>query len=74
MRWHQSTDLALCHAIIAMAHALGMRVVAEGLETEAQNKLLLQDGCDYAQGYWYARPMPAAEFDVWMRARPQATQ
>ena len=69
-----STDLALCHAIIAMAHALGIQVVAEGVETEAQNKLLLQAGCDYAQGYWYARPMPAAEFDLWMRERPQATQ
>ena len=69
-----STDLALCQAIIAMAHALGMRVVGEGVETEDQYKLLLQAGCDYAQGYWCARPMPAAEFDVWMRARLQATQ
>jgi diguanylate cyclase (GGDEF)-like protein/PAS domain S-box-containing protein len=69
-----SRDLALCHAIIAMAHALGMRVVGEGVETEDQYKLLMQAGCDDAQGYWCARPMPAAEFDDWMRARAQATQ
>ena len=69
-----ATDLALCRAIIVMAHALGMQVVAEGVETEAQCKLLLEIGCDYAQGYWYARPMPAAEFDAWMQARSQATQ
>ena len=64
-----STDLALCQAIIAMAHALGMRVVAEGVETELQRDLLLQSGCDYGQGYWFARPMSAAAFDAWMNSR-----
>ncbi|WP_231512466.1 bifunctional diguanylate cyclase/phosphodiesterase [Paucibacter sp. KBW04] len=52
-------ELALCNAIITMAHALGIEVVAEGVETEEQHRLLLEAGCDFGQGYWYARPMPA---------------
>ncbi len=58
-----STDLVLCQAIIAMAHALGMKVIAEGVETELQRNLLAAAGCDYAQGYFYSRPVPAAEFE-----------
>jgi len=58
-----STDLALCQAIIAMAHALGMKVIAEGVETELQRDLLAAAGCDYAQGYWYSRPVPVADFE-----------
>jgi diguanylate cyclase (GGDEF)-like protein/PAS domain S-box-containing protein len=59
-----STDLALCRAIIVMAHALGIKVIAEGVETRVQCDLLAHAGCDYAQGYFYARPLPAAEFEV----------
>ncbi|MBB1074017.1 EAL domain-containing protein [Rhodoferax sp. 4810] len=58
-----STDLALCQAIIVMAHALGMKVIAEGVETERQRALLAAAGCDYAQGYLFSRPVPAAEFE-----------
>ena len=42
-----------------MAHAVGLTVVAEGVETREQEKLLLALGCDRAQGYLYARPQPA---------------
>jgi diguanylate cyclase (GGDEF)-like protein/PAS domain S-box-containing protein len=59
-----STDLALCRAIIVMAHALGMKVIAEGVETEQQRDLLRNVGCDYGQGYFFARPMPAIEFEA----------
>ncbi len=59
-----STDLALCQAIIAMAHALGMKVIAEGVETVVQRDLLAQAGCDFAQGYWFSRPVSAADFEV----------
>jgi diguanylate cyclase (GGDEF)-like protein/PAS domain S-box-containing protein len=59
-----STDLVLCQAIIAMAHALGMTVVAEGVETEQQRNLLVAAGCDYAQGYFYSRPVTATEFET----------
>ncbi|MGO4464964.1 EAL domain-containing protein, partial [Pseudoduganella sp. RAF53_2] len=56
-----SGDLALCEGIIVMAHKLGLKVVAEGVETEMQLSLLKAAGCDYAQGFVYAPPLPAAE-------------
>ena len=59
-----STDLALCKAIIVMAHALGMQVIAEGVETEQQRDLLKEAGCDYGQGYLFARPISAQELET----------
>jgi diguanylate cyclase (GGDEF)-like protein len=56
-------DLALTTAIIAMAHSLGITVVAEGVEMEAQFDLLRARGCDLAQGYWLGHPMSASEFN-----------
>ena len=53
----------ICKAIIALAHALGMTVVAEGVETGAQLNLLSAYGCDIAQGYLFAKPMPADALD-----------
>ncbi len=58
-----SSDKALVEAIIVMAHKLGIRTVAEGVETEAQRDILLSFGCDYAQGYLYSRPVPVEEFE-----------
>jgi len=58
-----STNLVLCQGIIAMAHALGIKVVAEGIETEQQCQLLAAVGCDYGQGYLFSRPVSAAEFE-----------
>jgi len=52
-------DLALSSAIIAMAHSIGMRVIAEGVESREQFELLKQRGCDLVQGFLVARPMPA---------------
>ncbi len=63
------TDLALCKAIILMAHELGIKVVAEGVETEQQRDLLLAAGCDYAQGYWFARPLSAPDFEAFLAAQ-----
>lgn len=61
-----SKDLALCKAIISMAHELGMKVVAEGVETSSQRDLLTAAGCDYGQGYLFAKPMAPADFEaVW---------
>jgi diguanylate cyclase (GGDEF)-like protein len=55
-------DLALSEAIIVMAHKLGIKVVAEGIETEQQRLILLEAGCDYGQGYLFSRPVPAEAF------------
>ncbi|MEP6907115.1 MAG: EAL domain-containing protein [Pseudoxanthomonas sp.] len=55
-------DLALTTAIIAMAHSLGITVVAEGVEKQAQFDILRERGCDLAQGYWLGYPMSDAEF------------
>ena len=49
---------SLCEAIISMSHTLGIAVIAEGVETEQQARLLTQYGCDYMQGYYFAKPMP----------------
>ena len=46
-----------------MAHKLGFKVIAEGVETEQQRDLLAAAGCDYAQGYLYSRPVPPEEFE-----------
>ncbi|CAN7282435.1 EAL domain-containing protein [Pseudoduganella sp. LjRoot289] len=62
-----SGDLALCEAIIVMAHKLGLKVVAEGVETAAQQALLAQAGCDYAQGYAFSEPLRPEEFAAMAR-------
>ena len=64
-----SKELALCKAMIVMAHELGIKVIAEGIETEEQRDLLIAAGCDSGQGYLFARPMIAADFDVYMAQR-----
>ena len=66
-----STDLALCKAIIAMAHALGIKVIAEGVETAQQRDLLAAAGCDYAQGFLFSHGLPAADFEAFLRARKE---
>jgi diguanylate cyclase (GGDEF)-like protein/PAS domain S-box-containing protein len=55
--------LALCRAIVTMAHELGMEVVAEGVETEAQMVALREMGCDWGQGWWFGRGVAAREFE-----------
>jgi len=58
-----SDDLALCEAIIVMAHKLGVKVIAEGIETGEQCDLLTAAGCDYGQGYFFSRPVSAEKFE-----------
>ena len=65
-----STDLALCKAIIVMAHALGMRVIAEGVETAQQRDLLAEAGCDFGQGYLFSKPISAVEFEAFSLGQP----
>jgi diguanylate cyclase (GGDEF)-like protein/PAS domain S-box-containing protein len=56
-------DRALSEAIIVMAHKLGLKVIAEGVETEGQRRLLTAAGCDYAQGYLFAGPVSPQEYE-----------
>jgi EAL domain-containing protein (putative c-di-GMP-specific phosphodiesterase class I) len=56
-------------AMIAMAHALKMEVVAEGVETEAQRAFLARHGCDVGQGYLFGRPVAASEVEAMLRPR-----
>ena len=67
-----SSDMALSEAIIVMAHKLELRVIAEGVETIEQRDLLRAAGCDFAQGYLFAKPMPAEAFEEFLGARPRA--
>ena len=60
---------ALVASSIGLAHGLGLRMVAEGVETSADYAELVRLGCDQAQGYYMSRPIPAAELDVWLDAR-----
>ena len=57
-------EFALCEAIVVMAHKLGVKVIAEGVETEQQLDLLKKIGCDYGQGYLFSRPLPPEKFEA----------
>ncbi len=60
---------AIIRAIMALGHALGLEVLAEGVENEAQADFLRREGCDTAQGYLAAAPMPLAELAAWLGRR-----
>ena len=66
-----SEDAAIVRAIIQMARSLGLRTIAEGVETKAVLDLLRLYRCDEAQGYFYARPLPADEFMRYFLAQSQ---
>jgi EAL domain-containing protein (putative c-di-GMP-specific phosphodiesterase class I) len=55
--------MVLCEAIIEMSHKLGMKVIAEGVETNEQRDLLRSAGCDFAQGYLYSKPVTIDQFE-----------
>ena len=57
----KQADCDLVKATIAMAHSLGLKVVAEGVETKEQSELLTQLECDYLQGYYFSKPITSKE-------------
>jgi len=63
---HDHSTRLLVRSMITMASGLGARVTAEGVEQDAQWRMLQDMGCDYIQGYFFARPMPAADFAAWV--------
>lgn len=71
---HDRDDLALTTAVIGLARAFGRQVIAEGLESIEHGLLLLQLGCEVAQGYFIARPMPPAEVPDWVAGFVAPTQ
>jgi EAL domain-containing protein (putative c-di-GMP-specific phosphodiesterase class I) len=62
-------DAAITRSILGLARSLGFAVVAEGVETPAQEAFLRNEGCDDAQGYYYTEPLPPAELLAWLRQR-----
>ncbi len=70
---HMSTeprDSAIVRSSVDLAHSLGLRMVAEGVEDAGAVELLIAAGCDVAQGWYFARPMPVEELLCWLQARP----
>ena len=65
------TTLRVVELIVEMAKSLGFVVVAEGVENETQYQLLKQVGCDCVQGYYFSRPLPAADFEAFVETRLQ---
>jgi len=67
-----SNDMALCEAIIVMAHKLGLKVIAEGVETIEQRDLLAAAGCDYGQGHLFSKAVPAEQFEALLQSARQS--
>ena len=64
-----SSDKAIVRTIIAMAHSLNLDVIAEGVETEDQQLLLMDKGCTHFQGYLFSKPVPVGQFEKLLKER-----
>ena len=64
-----ANDAVIARTIVALAHSLGLAVLAEGVETDAQRQFLADVGCPWYQGYLFSRPLPLAAFEEFLRCR-----
>jgi len=62
-------DTAICLATISLSHDLGLKVVAEGVETEEQKNFLIKNKCDMLQGYLFSRPLPADDILEYIKGK-----
>ncbi len=68
-------DMAICRAVIALGRSMGLDIIAEGVETEAQRRFLLEHDCHNGQGFLFSRPLPALEFErKWLSRPPQGIE
>ena len=69
-----ANDMAIARAILAMGRQLNLKTIAEGVETPAQRAFLSREGCDYFQGFLFARPLPADAVESLWRSTPHTSQ
>ncbi len=67
-----AADRVLCKSIIEMAHGLGIQVIAEGIETKEQQDILFEAGCDYGQGYYFAKPLSPQDLEAYVESKVKA--
>jgi len=63
-----SDDRTIAATVVALGHSLGLKVVAEGVESEQQRDILISQGCDFAQGYLFSQPLSSDDFTVWWQS------
>jgi diguanylate cyclase (GGDEF)-like protein/PAS domain S-box-containing protein len=64
----EASDAAIFHSIVQLGHSLGLYVIAEGIETDADRRLVEEQECDGMQGYYFSKPMAAGEVPAWLRS------
>jgi len=69
-----ASDVAITETILAMSRSLGLKVVAEGVETLDQMRFLERRGCDEMQGYYFSKPLPAEQLTVYLREHEAASE